>query len=231
MKRHLKRLAAPKSWNIKRKKTVFVVRQHPSGHSLEFSLSLNVFMKEMLGLAKTTKEVKTILSNRNILVDCRRRTDHRFAVGFLDTISIKETNDAFRIVLDSKGRLASIPIPSKEADMKICKIVRKTMTKGKKLQINLNDGKNYFVDEKAKYNVGDSLVIDLKNNSIVDHLPFGKDVTIFLISGKNRGAVGKVVALEDEIIAVKTADGKEYKTRKENGFVVGKAQPAVTLMV
>jgi small subunit ribosomal protein S4e len=229
MKRHLKRLAAPKTWNIKRKKTMFVVRPKPSGHKREASISLNMFMKEMAGVAKTTKEVKTILQNKNILVDGRKRKDHRYAVGYLDSIQIKETNDAYRIIFDAKGRISYTPIPAKEAETKVCKIVNKTMTKGKKLQLNLNDGKNLFVDGKTKYKVGDSLVVECKDHKVTDHLPFDKNMTVCLTAGKNRGTVGKITDLTNGMITIKSNDGKEYQTRKVNGFIVGKAQPAVSV--
>jgi small subunit ribosomal protein S4e len=229
MKRHLKRLAAPVTWNIKRKKTTFIVKPHPSGHKREASTSLNLFMKEMAGLAKTTKEVKTILQNKKVLVDGKQRKDHRFAVGFLDTVQIEETNDAFRVTLDRKGRISYVTIPPKEASIKVCKIINKTMTKGKKLQLNLNDGKNIFVDAKTKYKAGDSVVVDCNENKVTEHLPFDKNMTVFLTAGKNKGAIGKITEIAERVFTIKTEKAKEYKTRRENGFIVGKGQSAVSI--
>lgn len=231
MKRHLKRLAVPKSWNIKRKKTTFVTRPKSSGHKKGLSTSLNMFMKEMAGIAKTTKEVKTIIQNQKVLVDGRQIKDHRFAVGFLDTIEVGNTDNIFRIILDNKGKLAYIVIDAKEAQKKICRIINKTMMKGKKIQLNLNDGKNYIIDDKTKYKVGDSLVIDLKNKKITEHLAFDNNMTVFLTEGNNKGTLGKITEIKENIITVKTNAGKEYKTRKNKGFIVGKTQPAVNIGV
>ncbi len=230
MKRHLKRLAAPKTWNIGRKETKFIARPATSGHSMELSISLNVFMKEMTGFAKTTKEVKAILQNKKLLVDGRRRKDHRFAVGFLDAIELEELGEAYRMSIDKKGQLISIPISVKEAGTKVCKIIKKTVTKGKRMQINLNDGKNLFIDGKENYKVTDSLVLDVKNNKIVDHLPFGKNMTVLLLQGKNKGLLGKITDIQERgMVIVKTNDGKEYTATKESCFVVGKAQAAITV--
>ncbi len=228
MKRHLKRLAAPKTWKVKRKETMFIARPRPSGHTMKLCVPLNVFMKDMEDLAKTTREVKAILRTKKILVDGKQRKDPRFAVGFLDTVEIEE-GDAYRIIIDKKGQLAHISIPAKEAGKKVCKIIKKTMIKGKKLQINLNDGKNFLMEGKENYKVGDSLVLDAKNNKIVDHLPFEKNMTVLLTRGKNTGLLGKIAEVQEGMVTVKTSDGKEYTTTKESCFVVGKAQSAISV--
>lgn len=230
MKRHLKRLAAPKTWKIGRKESKFIARPFPSGHSIEFCVPLNVFMKEMTEVAKTTREVKAILQNKKVLVDGRRRKDHRFAVGFLDAVELEDIGETYRISLDKNGQLTALPISGKEAATKICRIVKKTAAKGKKLQITLNDGKNYFIEGKENYRVGDSLVLDVKNNKIADHLPFGKSMTVLLIQGKNKGLVGKIADVQERnMVTIKTADEKEYTATKESCFVVGKAQAAITV--
>jgi small subunit ribosomal protein S4e len=228
MKRHLKRLAAPKAWKIERKKTTFITRQKPSGHKKDMAISINVFMKEIVGIAKTTKEVKTILHNKKVVVDGIERKDHRFAVGFLDTIDIG--GNAYRITLDTKGRLSYIPIDEKETGTKVCRIIKKTIMKGNKTQLNLNDGKNYLVDGKQKYSLGDSVVLDTKDKKIIDHLPLAKNMTVLLIAGKNRGALGKITEIGNgNMLTIKTNDEKEHKTRKQDGFIVGKESPAIEL--
>ena len=110
MKRHLKRLAAPAKWNIERRSTKFVARPMPSGHSLDMCLPLNIFMKEIAGYAKTTKEVKTILQNKNILINGRRRKDHRAAAGFLDIIEM-DSMEHVRVILDARGKISYVKVP------------------------------------------------------------------------------------------------------------------------
>ncbi len=232
MKRHLKRLAAPATWNIKRKSTKFIARPFPNGHSMHLCISLNVFMKEIAGYAKTTKEVKTILHNKPILVNGRRRTDHRSAAGFLDVIEIGDATEAVRVIIDSKGKIGYIKIPAKEAALKVCKIIGKKLIRGNKQQLNLNDGQNFLVTGAEKYNVGDSVVVDIKNNKLGEHLPFGKNATVFLIGGKQIGYLGKIIDINSEkvIIQLQTKDREEYKTGKESIFVVGKDDhPIITV--
>ena len=227
MKRHLKRLAAPASWNIKRKSTKFIARPFPSGHTMNMCISLNLLLNEMAGYAKTTKEVKAIMQN-DISVNGRKRTDHRSPVGFLDVVELKKLNEALRIILDKNGGLAYTKIPEKEQAIKVCKIIGKTMMPGKKLQLNLNDGQNFILTNE-KYKVGDSVVVDFKKNIIIEHLPFDKNMTVFLTEGRQKGSIGKIVNVDAETVIIKLQTGNEYKTKKTAAFVVGKEQPAVTV--
>lgn len=233
MKRHLKRIAAPATWNVKRKNTKFIVRPHPSGHKISHCIPLNVFMKELTNIAKTTKEVKAILHNKKVYVNGRRRTDHRSAVGFLDVIEFEETNDIFRIILNKNGQITFIKIPQNEAAYKIYKIIGKKILKGNKLQINLNDGQNYLANQNERYNVGGSLFIDIKNNKIIEYLPFEKNVQVLLTAGKRVGEIGKVISIEKDMVTLKLLAEKEskneYQTTKKHAFVVGKDRPLITV--
>ena len=231
MKRHLKRLAAPATWDVKRRSTKFVARPFPCGHPMDMCISLNVFMKEIAGYAKTTKEVKTILQNKHILVNGRRRKDHRSAVGFLDVVEVGDANETVRIILDKRGKIVYIKVPAKEAALKICKIIGKSVIRGNKLQLHLNDGQNFFITSTEKYKVGDSIVVDIKNNKIVDHLPFHDHATVFMFAGKQIGHIGKIMSIDSEKVAIKLENGNEYKTKKETLFVVGKEHPAVTVNI
>lgn len=228
MKRHLKRLAAPAKWNIQRRSTTFVARPMPSGHSMDMCIPLNIFMKEIAGYAKTTKEVKTILQNKNILVNGRKQKDHRAAAGFLDIIEM-DAMEHVRIILDARGKIGYVKVSAKEAHLKVSKIIGKTALKGNKLQLNLNDGQNFLISSKEKYNVGDSVVVDVKTKKIIEHLPFDKNMTVLLVEGKQIGRIGKIMHVEHGEVTIKLQDGAEYKTKKGCAFVVGKEHPAVTV--
>ena len=68
-KDHLKRLASPKSWPIKKKGIKWVKRPFPGPHSFKLGLPITIVLREMLCYAKTLKEVRSILNNKEILVD------------------------------------------------------------------------------------------------------------------------------------------------------------------
>ena len=149
----------PKTWKIKKKANKFITRPYPSGHPLENSISINVVMRDMIKLVKTRKEVKSILKNNNVLVNGSRRRDDKTAIGLFDVLTIKETNESYRVILDPLGRLISKKIDPKEANLVLCKIIGKTNIKGGKLQLNCFNGIN-IITTKKEYKTGDVLLYD-----------------------------------------------------------------------
>src|SRR3989338_5218463 len=120
VKNHLKRIAAPRTWKIKRKKTVFVTKPNPGPHSLEYGLHLRLVLNELLNVAKNKKEVNVILNNKNILVDQTIRKDQRFSVGLFDVLSILGINENYRFIFNKKGKLEFIKIKDIESKIKPC---------------------------------------------------------------------------------------------------------------
>lgn len=225
MSKHLKRLNAPKSWPIKKRKGIkFITKPLPGPHSLNKSLPLNVLLKDILNYAQTTREVKKILNENKILVNNLVRKDQGFPVGCMDTISIPSISEYYRLVYNERGKFILKPIKKEEAGFKLHKIQNKTMLKGNKIQLNLEDGKNILVP-KDGYKVGDSVL--LENNKIKKHLKLEKNALIFLTAGKHIGKVGileevyKPSPITETKISFKL-NNKKFETLKKFAFVVEK---------
>lgn len=220
-KDHLKRLAAPKTWQIDRKGAKFIVKPVPGPHKLELSLPLGVVLKEILRQANTTKEVKKILNSNEIKVDGIIRRDFRFPLGIFDTLEFTNVNEQYRAILNRKGGIDIIKISKEESSIKPCKIVGKTMVKGK-LQLNLYDGRTIMVD-KNSYKVGDTIVLSLADKKIIKHLKLEKASTIILTGGKHIGETGNVDDIIENRIIYKDEKNEIIETLKGYAFVVGKA--------
>ena len=95
---HLKRLAMPRSWPLPRKTTVWVTRPKPGAHALELCMPITLVVRDVLQLAKTTREVRFILHNELAKVDGRIVKDTRRGVGLMDVLTLGEDN--YRCVLD-----------------------------------------------------------------------------------------------------------------------------------
>ncbi|MBA3064807.1 30S ribosomal protein S4e [Candidatus Woesearchaeota archaeon] len=227
-KKHLKRLVAPKSWKIKRKGITFVTRPNPGMHSKKNSISINVVLRDMLNYAKTTRDVKVILSKGDILVDGKQIKDHRFSVGVMDLIEIPKIKESFRVLLNKKGNISLVKLKPDEAKIKLCKVVGKSVIKKGKIQLNLNDGKNMIID-KNNYNTGDTLVIEVPEQKIKEHLKFEKGVCVYLSGGKHKGESGIIDEVKDRLIKVKPESGESFETSKKFAFVIGKENPIITL--
>jgi small subunit ribosomal protein S4e len=228
IKRHLKRLTAPRSWKIKRKGITFVTRPNSGMHGKTNSTSINVLMRDVLKQAKTTRDVKMVINSREILVDKKEIKDHRFQVGVMDLVEIPKTNNCFRVMLDKKGNICVVEIKQDEATLKPCKIIDKKVMKKGKIQLNLNDGKNILVN-KDIYKTGDTLLLSLPKNEIKQHLKFEKGVYVYLSRGKHKGDSGIIEDVKDGIIKIKPKSGKSFETSKRFAFVVGKEKEMITL--
>lgn len=228
VKRHLKRLVAPKSWKIKRKGITFITRPRPGMHSKKNSTSINVVLRDMLGYAKTTRDVKIILADKGVLVDKKQVKDHRFSVGVMDIIDMPKINKCFRILLNKKGNICLVEIKGDETKIKLCKIVEKTVIKKGKIQLNLNDGRNIIIN-KNNYNTGDTLAVQLPELKIKEHLKFEKGSSVYLSGGKHKGESGIAEEIKDSMIRVKPESGESFETLKKFAFVIGREKPIITL--
>jgi len=77
-KRHLRRIAAPKTWPIPRKGTYWIAKPIPGPHKMELSMPLALWIRDYLKLGKTMREVKYILNEGKVLVfstDCEHYED------------------------------------------------------------------------------------------------------------------------------------------------------------
>ena len=122
---HQKRLSAPKSWTIKRKKEKFIIRGKPGQHSFKTAIPLNLVLKNLMKCVKTTKEVKYVLNNKEIFINNKIRRDSKFFVGFMDTIAIPLTEEYYRMLIDKKGKFFLLDIKENESKIKLCKIKNK----------------------------------------------------------------------------------------------------------
>src|SRR3989344_4686856 len=138
-KSHLSRLYMPKSWPVPKKQNKWIIKPSPGPHPLKECIPINIILKNILKYARTTREVKKILSNKEIIVDKKIIKDQKFPLGLFDILEIPKTNEYFIILLNKKGKFILKPIKKEESSLKLCKIINKTLLKGKKIQLNLYD--------------------------------------------------------------------------------------------
>ncbi|MDG1538995.1 MAG: 30S ribosomal protein S4e [Candidatus Poseidonia sp.] len=224
---HLKRLAMPRSWPLPRKTSVWVTRPMPGAHSLEHCMPVSLVIRDVLGLAKTSREVRFILHNELAKIDGRVVKDTRRGVGLMDVLSLGDEH--YRCILDHKGRLRYRTISADEAGWKICRIEGKTTIKGGQTQLNLHDGRNIIVDDPSQYNTGDSLKLGLPEQSIVEHIRFGEGTRCYLIGG---GHVGSTADVKEYIVKRSSMPNEvqfeSFGTVTRNVFAIGDAKMPLT---
>ncbi|HIH04671.1 TPA: 30S ribosomal protein S4e [Candidatus Woesearchaeota archaeon] len=226
-KRHLKRMAVPRTWPVERKSSTFIYRPSPGAHSFDEGMSLGTFLKEVFRYARTNREARRILHQKTVLVDGKRRKDEHLIVGLFDIIEFPEADTRFRITINTNGKIDAVAVDKKEAALKPCRITGKSMVKGK-VQLNLSDGRNILVD-KDGYRTGDTLLIGLPSQDIRKHLRLDKKAAIFLTGGKHLGHIGTVEGISGDRLMYRTEDGAIQETKKEYAFVIGEGKPALTI--
>jgi small subunit ribosomal protein S4e len=226
VKNHLKRLAVPKTWNIKRKENKFIVRPSSGGNKLEHSMPILVVFRDIFEKVKTQKEMKYILNNKEILLNGVRVRKHNSSVGLMDIVSIPETKESYRMLINKKGKLAFVPVDESEANITLIKIVNKTKVKGGKIQFNFSNGKN-LLSEKESFATGDVLVVE--NGKVKEHLKFEKGCFAYLTGGKHIGTAGFIEEIKDDNLVLKSAGNDIFETSKKYAFVIGKGKSLIKL--
>lgn len=202
---HWKRQSTPMSWPTERKGSTYVVKPR---FSIREGVPILIILRDMLKIAQNRSEVKRIIHLRQILVNERLVTDERNNLLFFDTLNIIPLKEYYRLELSENGKFYLNKIKESEANKKIAKIINKKMLKGKKTQLNLNDGRNFISDLKC--NVNDSVEINLKEGKIEKCLPLREKTKAVVFAGKHTGKRGEIekLNLEEKIAKVKI-EGKE----------------------
>ncbi len=225
MKNHLKRIPSPRTWLIDRKENTFITRPKPGAHSMESSLPLGVILRDFIKYASTTREAKKLLNSKEVLIDGKRKKDHRLPVGIFDVISFPSLKKDFRVVLDKKGRIMIKEISSIESKIKPCKIVGKTML-SKKLQLNLHDGRSVLVEKDFKCKVNDTVLIELPTQKVKEVFELKEGALVYLIKGKRSSDSGVLKEIKgDDVVYQK--DNQDIEAPKKYVFILGNKKPCV----
>ena len=221
--KHLKRLAAPVTWQVDRKERKFIAR--PMGaYSMDMAMPLITVLKEVINLVSTRKEGKRVLNSKEIMVNGIRRKDEKFMVGLMDVLSIKETGQSYRMLLDKNSKLRLVHIDEKEAPVKLCKITGKRSVKKGKIQLSLHDGRNLLAG--AEHSTGDTVVLELPKCDIKQHLKLESGCQAYMIGGSNVGLTGIVDSISGDKVTIKIGDAV-VEAAKRFVFVIGKDKPVI----
>src|ERR1051325_434685 len=227
MSKHMKRLAAPRSWVIPRKTNVYTTKPRPGAHPIERALPLGTVVRDFLKLAATGREAARVIGAGDVTVDGRVVKDAKFAVGFMDVVAVPKTKQAWRVFIDDKARLRVVPIAADQAAWKLVQINGKTSVSGGRTQLNLHDGRNLLV-KKDDYATGDVLRLEVPTQKVLGHFPLKAGSSVLITDGTHAGEVAPVKSIEvtrshkPNLIHL-TVDGHAFATIKPYAFPIGDA--------
>jgi small subunit ribosomal protein S4e len=201
---HLKRHSVPKSWPMQRKGTAFVVKPNVG---FEEALPVLIILRDLLKVAQDRKEAKKMIHNKSILLNGKEVRDEKHGVVLFDVITLVPSKKNYKLTVLKNEKLNIEEIKESEADSKIAKIIDKKMLKGKKVQLNLSDGRNFLSNIKCKVN--DSLLVNLKSKKIEKCLPLEENSNAMVFAGKHSGEKGKIEKINNERKIAEINTGKE----------------------
>mmetsp|Transcript_30288 Transcript_30288/g.34525 ORF Transcript_30288/g.34525 Transcript_30288/m.34525 type:complete len:262 (-) Transcript_30288:72-857(-) len=233
-RKHLKRLSAPKHWNLGKMGGIWAPHPSAGPHKLRECVPLTVILRDRLKYALTNKECMQICMERCVKIDGKVRTDHCYPAGFMDVIELEKTGDRFRMLFDTKGRFVLHRIQRDEAAYKLCR-VNKVYTSANKIPVAItHDGRTLrYPDPDVKVN--DTVKVDIATGKMSDIMKLELGAMVFVTKGGNTGRVGHLMHIEKhegsfDIVTIKDMKDNVFATRLTNIFVIGSSNhPQVTL--
>ena len=230
MSKHMKRLTTPTIIPVPRKGIVWIAKSSPGAHSTKRSVPMVVLLRDMLGYCDTSREARRIIGQRKVLIDGQPARNYKIPVGLMDVITIPETKEYFRLLIDNNGKFQLMRIPADEAKWKLSRIENKTTLKKGKVQLNLHDGRNILVD-KDTYKTGTVLKIELPTQKILGSYEIKPGNKAYLIGGGHIGQVCEIESYErtrspkPNLLSFKEG----FSTIKPYVFVIGDKAPIISI--
>lgn len=226
-RRHLKKLAHSRMLAMPAKGEVWLKKAKASAHKKDECVPLQLFLRDVIKVAKTSREAKRILNAGEVKVDGRIVRDAGYGVGVMDVVSVPKLGKHFQVFV-VKGFLKPVEIPEADARLKSCRIVNKTMLKAGKVQLNLHDGRNILIEkEEDRFDVGDTVRVTLPDYKIESFIKLEKGANCYVYKGKHAGAVGNLEELIELPGGIPTDarirhGDRELVTHKDYLFAVAK---------
>jgi small subunit ribosomal protein S4e len=230
MGRHQRRISAPASWPIQKKVHAWVVGANAGSHSMHTGIPLLVVVRDMLKLAKNSKEAKAMISEGNILIDGIPRKDYKYITGLFDIISLPVLNEHYCILLDTNNRFKLLK--EEPGVAKLCRINDKTIVKKGAVQLNLHDGSNVLASNE--YKTFDTVMLSIPDRKITKHIAYKAGNLAIVIGGEHSGEMGKIKQIRkvrgSGTNMVVLSNGTYFETIEKYVYVIGETSSEIKVV-
>jgi small subunit ribosomal protein S4e len=230
----MKRLAAPRSWDISRKKNRFVFKPLPGPHPIAASYPLGVVVRDLASMANLSRELNFMLKTGKVKVDGKERRTPRFPVGLFNVVSVPLEGADFRLVPTPRG-LSLAKVSSEEARTKLCSVHTKTRVKGGHIQYGLHDGRS-VLDDGLGLSPGDAVLIEVPSQKVIGQAKLAKGTLGLVLTGDRAGQMGKIADVKEgtisreRMVRISLPSG-EAEIPSRLVFPVGTDSPLITVEV
>ena len=228
----LKRQMAPQFWGINRKSKRFVVTVRPGPHKKSLAIPTAVFLRDTLKIVTSLREAKAAIYGGSVKIDGMVRKSLHHAIGLMDVVELQNVSDVYRLVPTDGKILKPIKIKESEKTKKIVRVSSKTTIKNGKTQIGFHDGRSIISEEKVK--VGDSCLIQIPDQKIIDVLRLEKNSHVLVTQGINAGKIGKVETIEPGTFILPkrillSLEDRKIEIPSNFVMVIGKEEPVIQI--
>jgi len=226
----LKRQMAPLFWGITRKSKRFVITVRPGSHPKNNSIPTAVFLRDTLKIVTTLREAKSVIYGGKVSVDGVKRKSLHHSIGLMDVVELENIPDVYRLVPQDGKVLKPLKIDQSEKTKKLSKVTSKTSIKDGKTQLGFHDGRSIISD--TAINVGDSCLIEIPKQKILDVVKLEQGCQAIIIRGVNAGQIGTVDKIEEGTFSLPRRVLLAFGERKiqiptDMIMVVGKNKPVI----
>jgi len=192
---HIVRAASGMHLPIPRKGTKYIAVAANHQHT---GITVVAAVRDILGLAKTSKEVQHMVTQRLLKVNGKVVKDIHLGIRLGNVL---EADKKYVLKVLPTGRFG---FAETKKDMRLGKVVGKKVLPGNKIQIHLHDGTCFNGTKTIA--IGDSVTLDL-NGKVKDTIKLEKGKRVLILSGSKIGKEGKVVALENSTVQIQFEEG------------------------
>jgi len=148
----------------------------------------------------------------------------------MDVVELENIPDVYRLVPQDGQVLKPLKIDQSEKTKKLSKVTSKTSIKDGKTQLGFHDGRSVISDTAV--NVGDSCLIEIPKQKILDVIKLEQGCQAIIIRGVNAGQVGTVDKIGEGTFSLSRHVLLAFGERKieiptDMIMVVGKDKPVI----
>jgi small subunit ribosomal protein S4e len=228
----LKRQMAPQFWGIKRKDKRFVITVRPGPHKKEYSVPTAVFLRDVLKIVTTLREAKAAIYSGKVKIDGVVRKSLHHAIGLMDVVELENVPEVYRLVPMEGKLLKPLQIKESEKTKKLVRVTSKTTISKGRMQIGFHDGRSTISDTKV--NVGDSCLIQIPDQKILEVIKLEKGAHVLVTRGINAGQMGTIETIEEGTYilpkrVVLVLGDRKIEIPTDIILVVGKKEPLIQI--
>ena len=228
----LKRQMAPTFWGINRKEKKFVITVRPGSHPKNNSIPSAVLLRDTLNIVNTLREAKSSIYGGKVKIDGIIQRSLHHSIGLMDVIELEGTGDIYRLIPKDGHILVPIKINENEKSKKLVKVKSKTSISGGKTQLGFHDGRTIIDDTKV--NVGDTCLLQIPEQKILDIIKFEKNSQVIIIKGTNAGRVGTINEIKEGTFTLPkrislVIDDKTVEIPANITMAIGKEKPIIQI--